>query len=393
MTGINFKGFTLVELMVTVAIIAILATSGVAVYSNVSKNARDAKRKVDIESIAKTFEQKYTRNKSYTAITDSDFVSGVPVPPKSGEKYTCVVGSPFTNSTPCEYISDKAFKVCATLEGGTDNCSLSSSTCYCLTSRQGKSADEIISGSGGTFGGVPPESIGGGASSFRLWLKADKITGLTDGSTVSSWTDYSGNNNNATQSTEANKPVFKTGISTLNGKPAVRFDGTTNDFMSLAAQVIGSQQFTIFAVVNSTAVSAANREIFSNWDTTNTTTSIFIGHGNVSLTGIRLTDELANGGDVTSPSIHYILTGMSSGSNVTTYKNGAQIGARGSAFAVPRVLTTAYYIGKQGTYSGGEYWMGDIAEIIVYDGALLAPDNNVILNYLAGKYNISVTQF
>lgn len=391
MTG-NLKGFTLVELMVTVAIVAILATSGVAVYSNVSKNARDAKRKVDIESIAKTYEQKYTRNRSYTAITDSDFVSGVPVPPKSGEKYTCVVGSTFSNSTPCEYISDKAFKVCATLEGGTDNCSLSSSTCYCLSSRQGKSADEIISGSGGTFGGVPPESIGGGASSFRLWLKADKITGLTDGSTVSSWTDYSGNNNNATQSIEANKPFFITGISTLNGKPAVRFDGTS-DFMSLASQVIGSQQFTIFAVVNSTAVSPANREIFSNWDTTNTMTSIFIGHGNVSLTKIRLTDELANGGDVTFPSTHYILTGMSSSSNVTTYKNGAQIGAKGSAFGTPRVLTTAYYIGKQGSYSGGEYWMGDIAEIIVYDGALSASDGNVILNYLAGKYNISVTQF
>lgn len=61
------KGFTLVELMVVIAIIAILATVGLSVYSVVQTNARDSIRKQEITSFAKSIEvgwdaptQKYT---------------------------------------------------------------------------------------------------------------------------------------------------------------------------------------------------------------------------------------------------------------------------------------------------------------------------------------------
>lgn len=45
------KGFTLIELMVVVTILAILSTAAVAVYGNVQKNSRFAKRVSDLENI------------------------------------------------------------------------------------------------------------------------------------------------------------------------------------------------------------------------------------------------------------------------------------------------------------------------------------------------------
>jgi len=60
------------------------------------------------------------------------------------------------------------------------------------------------------------------------WLKADAI-GSGDGTPISTWFDSTVNNNNFSQSTAANKPLYK--INIQNGLPVVRFDGT-NDNLS-----------------------------------------------------------------------------------------------------------------------------------------------------------------
>lgn len=50
------SGFTLVELLVVIAIIAVLSMIGLTVFTGVQKSARDAKRKGDIDAIAKAME-------------------------------------------------------------------------------------------------------------------------------------------------------------------------------------------------------------------------------------------------------------------------------------------------------------------------------------------------
>jgi len=70
-------------------------------------------------------------------------------------------------------------------------------------------------------------------SGLQTWFKADQIPSLNDGDPVSTWSDQSGNANNATASLTL-RPLYKTNI--FNGLPAVRFDGS-NDSL-----ILGSNQ-------------------------------------------------------------------------------------------------------------------------------------------------------
>lgn len=60
-------GFTLLELLVVMAILGILAAIGMASYTGVQAKARDARRKSDLENIARAMEMYYNDNGNYPA--------------------------------------------------------------------------------------------------------------------------------------------------------------------------------------------------------------------------------------------------------------------------------------------------------------------------------------
>lgn len=66
------KGFTLIELVVVMAIIGILATTGVFAYQPVLKNSRDAKRKSDIKEIQFALENYKQVNGTYPTASQID---------------------------------------------------------------------------------------------------------------------------------------------------------------------------------------------------------------------------------------------------------------------------------------------------------------------------------
>src|SRR3990167_10530119 len=74
-------------------------------------------------------------------------------------------------------------------------------------------------------GGFSPKAIPG----LVFWADASYITGLNDGDSVTTWNDLSGNDNHATQSTAAQKPILKLNI--INGRPVVRFDATDDNLV------------------------------------------------------------------------------------------------------------------------------------------------------------------
>ena len=71
---INKKGFTLIELMVSLTVVSILSVIGVTVFGNAQANARDGKRKAEVETIAKAMELNYGKYKasSYSALCQID---------------------------------------------------------------------------------------------------------------------------------------------------------------------------------------------------------------------------------------------------------------------------------------------------------------------------------
>ena len=108
----NPNGFTLVELLVVVAIIAILSVIGLAVFTGIQGRARDSKRKADIDEISKALEVHFA-NGSYPAVVGSWFANGATPanPTPNGAAYSGIPPAATTTYT-----------VCATLEDATTYC-------------------------------------------------------------------------------------------------------------------------------------------------------------------------------------------------------------------------------------------------------------------------------
>jgi len=80
------KGFTLIELMVVVTIIALLTVAGMAVFTNSRKKAVDARIRTDLKAIQAAMEQNYVEATGYLAIDDvitevDNFGSAIPLNP------------------------------------------------------------------------------------------------------------------------------------------------------------------------------------------------------------------------------------------------------------------------------------------------------------------------
>ncbi len=129
------RGFTILELLISIAIIGILVSIGAAAYSSAQKKARDSRRTADMKAVQNAYEQYYADNSSVYPAAISTLVptylpAGVPVDPKPGESYNHT----FPGGGYCS---------CAELEGGTggnasnNTCSYSTGgTFFCVSNLQ-----------------------------------------------------------------------------------------------------------------------------------------------------------------------------------------------------------------------------------------------------------------
>lgn len=108
------KGFTLVELLVAISIVAVLATIGFTLFQTTQASARDAKRRSDIDAMATALETHFDATiASYAALDGSWFVDKVtPDDPLDTGEYVYTVTLGAGNAT---------YTVCAKLERGGGN--------------------------------------------------------------------------------------------------------------------------------------------------------------------------------------------------------------------------------------------------------------------------------
>lgn len=130
----KLKGFTLIELLVVVTIISILSLIGYTIYSNVRDKAKDAKRRVDIDTIAKAYEKKFNPlTGEYQRFNDADFADDkIPQDP-AGSSYFFLRG-PYSGGDEICKERYTRFKVCAALSNAPSGatCNPPDPTyCYC----------------------------------------------------------------------------------------------------------------------------------------------------------------------------------------------------------------------------------------------------------------------
>jgi type II secretion system protein G len=69
------SGFTIVELLIVIVIIAILATISLVAYNGVQQRARDSERQQDVAQLVKALELYYTDNGQYPAVGGSTTIN------------------------------------------------------------------------------------------------------------------------------------------------------------------------------------------------------------------------------------------------------------------------------------------------------------------------------
>lgn len=237
---------------------------------------------------------------------------------------------------------------------------------------------------GGPFS---PSDIAG----LKLWLKADAITGLSDGDPVTTWEDASSANNDATQGTANVKPLYKTAI--VNSLPVVRFvpeigNPPLSDYLSLPDFMNAQTAATVFWVAKITTDppatdprtgppvgdlgTDANADHYPYTDSTvyldiGSTVRKTVGNPTPSLT-----------------SWHYVSI-VSASADWRFYLAGTSIFATGTNTVA---FNSAPLVGRASGAGGPYGFDGDIAEIIVYNSALSDTDRGNVQTYLASKYGL-----
>jgi hypothetical protein len=234
---------------------------------------------------------------------------------------------------------------------------------------------------------------------LRLWLKADAITGLSDGAAVGTWSDSSGLGNDATEGTGGFQPTYQT--NEVNGLPCVRFDGTDDRLSIVGTNMLAASNnaagFTAFAYVNLSSQSNASRDIYSiSNGVDGTAVRIKFGQravtlGEWSMSGRRLDADTAQNlvGNQTQTgwqlitvvsdwanSDAFIYRGENLETSTTTWLTSGNTSATNALAA--RVACAPS--------GGSEFWIGDIAELVVYDNAVSDIDRLNLWAYFQAKY-------
>lgn len=194
---------------------------------------------------------------------------------------------------------------------------------------------------------------------------------------VGTWSDLSGQGNNVTQSTQANKPVIRmpSGGVTAFVKKFIRFDGTNDQLASSAFASALSQPYTVF-LVGRMAVTNANQTLLDGVANTNV-----VGITSTPAYTTNLGSALTGGTPNTSA---HIVSLVADGTDTLFVDGVSTVSGDSGANALDGVRLGA-------TVAGANFLNGDIAEVIVYDRALNSMERTRVERYLANRYGIAVT--
>jgi hypothetical protein len=219
-----------------------------------------------------------------------------------------------------------------------------------------------------------------------LWLDAADSSTMTfsSGSNISQWRDKSSLNNHATGT---GSPVLT--ANSINGYQAIVL--SSGPYFTGSTSVTGST-VTVFCVALTSKtlpnVSSDQRLVSLengvnvDYGRTDGTIALFNQSSSSSIATWRVSGPVAS--SAISQNVSFQAVSKYDGTNGYLWKNGTSGGSSASSgtFAI-----TKYGIGNQANPSG-EYWIGSIGEVLIYNVALSDTNRQLIESYLAQKWGL-----
>jgi hypothetical protein len=226
---------------------------------------------------------------------------------------------------------------------------------------------------------LTPDKIPG--INIATWFDAmESGSVILDGTTVSRWSDISGNNRHATQATKANQPTYTP--DGLNGKPVLTFDGV-DDRLVTASTTLGITNSASLIVVAQLSSRTPPEQGIAGSDSLTNRFGLFI-------TGINAMRwnpvSGANTVQATSVTGAQILVGTAQSGDSALFRNGTSI-ATGTAATVT-MDNTPFNIGNMLQGTTIPHFSGPIAEVLVLPSSLSTTDRQRLEGYLAWKWEL-----
>lgn len=334
------KGFTLVELLIAVAILATLSAFGLATYQGVQSKAQDTRIKADIDAIAKAYESTYDiKTGRYGEISGSNF-SGGSVPMQLN-------GSPY----PVTLTPNRGyFEISATLNSGQT---------YARAATQG-SLPTVSPTPTSTNTPTPTKSPLDPIYLASRWALDESF--------------WNGTPEEVRDSSGSLHGTAVNGATTLSGV----FQAIPNryvNFPNTSSLPLNASPRSVCAWAKSSTVSAGFAWIFT-YGRAGRNESYMLGRNGARLVAAPYMDDIY---DSTATALsfwdttnwhHVCYVYEGAGSSATLYGDGAlKATVTGRTY---NTLNDFVYIGK--ATNGSEYWSGYIDDVRVYRSVLRAAD-------------------
>lgn len=220
---------------------------------------------------------------------------------------------------------------------------------------------------------------------LRVWYDALR----TPTGAVASWTDFSGNGNNATQGTGAAQPVCV--ANGINGLRSLNFQAKYMSITNVAALVPGNAGLTIFIVSRNNTDSGSEFNLLRKFGNGVTNLGWLINYANnaspdkiafgISGNGTSGGFATVNQPALTVPSIVEYVGRASTSANSQFILNGT-VAATNSAQVY--ASTSDILIGEGSTNNF------DIGEILIFMRELTAAERQMVRRYLSGKWGVVI---
>jgi len=214
-----------------------------------------------------------------------------------------------------------------------------------------------------------------------------------EGGAISVWHDNNPNaitRDDATQNSSGSRPKFYENV--FNGIPAVRFDGA-NDFLSFDGKSLISSAYTIFAVEQKQNDGGINYFIGGGNASPPVQGNLFVGYdGDDVLQGHYGSDLLYAGAGIftkVTPRMHSFWFNTSYGKKYWL-NGGENPDAEEPAQTGALIEYNSPEVGGYSSGGSGQYFNGDLAEIIIFTRSLRTEERRAVEDYLSKKYNIDL---